>query len=74
MEQLAGKIATDEADHKAAGEISAKEGGDFTALEKELTEIVDTLNRAIGLLERHASIVELLMPRNQCMRRKRRSG
>ena len=42
MEQLAGKIATDEADHKAAGEISAKEGGDFTALEKEPTEIVDT--------------------------------
>ena len=59
MEQLAGKIATDEADHKAAGEISAKEGGDFTALEKELTEIVDTLHCAIGLLERHASMVEL---------------
>ena len=56
MEQLAGKITTDEADLKATGEIRAKESSD---LEKELTEIVDTLNRAIGLLERHASMVEL---------------
>ena len=59
MEQLAGKITTDEADLKATGEIRAKEGSDFTALEKELTEILDTFKRAIGLLERHASMLEL---------------
>ena len=65
LQGAATRSTTDEADFKAAGEIRAKEASDFTALEKELTEIVDTLNRAIGLLERHASIVELLMPRNQ---------
>ena len=59
MEQLAGKVATDEADLKAAGEIRAKEGSEFTALEKELTEIIDTFKCAIGLLERQASMGKL---------------
>ena len=35
VEQLAGKITTDEADLKATGEIRAKEANDFTALKKE---------------------------------------
>ena len=59
VQQLAGEITTDEADRKAADEIRAKEASDFTALEKELTEILDTFKRAIGLLERHASMLKL---------------
>ena len=49
----------DEADRKAAGKSRAKEASDFTALKRGLTEIIDTLKRAIGLLERHASMLEL---------------
>ena len=56
VQQLAGEITTDEADRKAAGEIRAKEASDFTALEKEQTEIIDTFKQAIGLLERHACL------------------
>ena len=59
LQGAATRSTTDEADFKAAGEIRAKEASDFTALEKELTEIIDTLKCAIGLLERHASMLEL---------------
>jgi hypothetical protein len=52
VEDLAGSIATDEADLKAATEIRAKEQSDFAAEEKELVEVVDTLSRAVGILER----------------------
>jgi len=49
---LAAEIATDTADLKAATEIRAKEQVDFAAEEKELVEVVDTITRAKGILER----------------------
>jgi len=52
VEDLAAGIATDEADLKAATEIRAKEAADFAAEEKELSEVIDTLGRAVGILER----------------------
>jgi len=52
VESLATGISTDEADLKAATDIRTKEATDFAAEEKELTEVVDALQRAIGLLER----------------------
>merc|ERR1719230_1025961 len=52
IEQLSSDIATDDSDLKAATEIRAKEAKDFAAEETELSEIIDTLGRAIGILER----------------------
>merc|ERR1719364_320089 len=50
--ELAEKIATAEADLKAATEIRNKENSDFLAVEAELVDTVDALERAIGILER----------------------
>merc|ERR1719493_448597 len=50
--ELSESIATDEADLKAATEIRAKENADFLAEEKELTEVIDSLQRAIAILEK----------------------
>jgi len=52
IEDLAGDIATDEADLKAATEIRDKENSDFATEESELTEIISTLERAVAILER----------------------
>lgn len=52
IEDTSGGIAGNEADLKAAGSIRAKELADFTVAEKELVEVVDALDRAIGILER----------------------
>jgi len=52
IEELAKKIATAEEDLKAATEIREKEHGDFLAIEAELVDTVDALERAIGILER----------------------
>jgi len=52
IEELAASIATDEADLKSAKEIRAKEANDFAAEEKELTEVISTLERAVGILSR----------------------
>merc|ERR1719461_1743291 len=52
VEKLSGEIATDEADLKAATEIRAMENAPFIAEEKELSEVVDTLQRAIAILKR----------------------
>lgn len=49
---LAAAIATDEADLKAATTIRDKENADFVAEEAELVDIVDTIGRAIGIIER----------------------
>ena len=59
LQGAATRSTTDEADFKAAGEIRAKEASDFTALEKEQTEIIDTFKQAIRFLERHASMLKL---------------
>jgi len=53
IEELAAQIATDEADLKAATEIRAKEHGTFLEVEAELADAVDTLGRAIGIIERN---------------------
>jgi len=55
VEELAASIATDEADLKAATGIREKEAADFKAEETELVDVVDTLQRAIGILEREMS-------------------
>merc|ERR1719336_2341530 len=64
VEELNADITTDEADLKAATTIRDKEAADFKAEAKELSEIIDTLQRAIGILEREmksgsASMVQL---------------
>merc|ERR1719171_2459680 len=50
--ELSEKIATAEADLKAATEIRNKENADFLAIEADLIDTVDALERAIGILER----------------------
>merc|ERR1719174_3229101 len=55
IEELSSAIAVDEADLKAATEIRAKENGAFKAEEKELVDVIDTLQRAIGILEKEMS-------------------
>merc|ERR1719199_690689 len=52
IEEISGTIATDEADLKAATEIRSKEQKAFAAEEKELMETLDTVERAIGILEK----------------------
>merc|ERR1719223_486721 len=52
IEELSAAIATDEADLKAATDIREKEHKAFVAEEKELMDVIDTLSRAIGILEK----------------------
>jgi hypothetical protein len=49
---LAGDISTNSADLKAATEIREKEATDFAGGEKELVSVIDTLGRAVTILER----------------------
>jgi len=49
---LAADISTNSADLKAATEIREKEGTDFAASETELVSVIDTLGRAVTILER----------------------
>merc|ERR1719443_1536873 len=55
IEELSSAISVDEADLKAATEIRAKEKSAFDAEEKELMDVIDTLQRAIGILEKEMS-------------------
>jgi len=63
IEELAGEIATDENDLKAATHIRESEHKDFAAQEKDLVETIDTLERAIGIMEKEmnggASMMQL---------------
>jgi len=64
IDDLASSIAKAEADLAAAIKVRAKEAADFLAEEKELTEIIDMLNRAIAVLQREmaksgASMLEI---------------
>lgn len=52
LEELAASIATDEADLKAATEIRSKEKSDFLTAEKDLTETIDMLERAVSILDK----------------------
>jgi len=52
IEQLGADIAQDDADLKAAAAVRAKEAADFVKEEKELSEIISMLQRAVGILQR----------------------
>ena len=52
IEELAKSIATGEAELKDATLIRDKENAEFTAAEAELVDSIDTLDRAIAVLER----------------------
>merc|ERR550537_1977712 len=52
IEELSNDIKTDEADLDAATKIREKENADFTAEEKELTQVLDMLERATAILTR----------------------
>jgi len=52
IEETAASISANEADLKAAIGIREKEAAAFAAGEKELLEVVDALERAIGIVER----------------------
>jgi len=54
-EDLAQKISVDERDLEAAAHIRNGEAAAFAAEKSELDDIIDTLTRAIGILEKHAS-------------------
>merc|ERR1719487_1539727 len=52
IEELSGSIATNDADLAAATKIRNEEAADFAAEEKESTEVIGMLERAIAILER----------------------
>jgi chromosome segregation ATPase len=52
IDELAKSIATSEAELKDATTIRDKENADFVAAEAELVDSIDTLDRAIAILER----------------------
>mmetsp|Transcript_5117 Transcript_5117/g.12024 ORF Transcript_5117/g.12024 Transcript_5117/m.12024 type:complete len:699 (+) Transcript_5117:69-2165(+) len=52
IEDTSASLSTNEADLKAANKIREAENSDFVAAEKELVDVVDTLERAIRVLER----------------------
>jgi len=52
IEDLAASIAADEADLKSATSVRSKEASDFMASEAELVDVIDTLGRAITVIER----------------------
>jgi DNA repair exonuclease SbcCD ATPase subunit len=69
IEELAAGIATNEKDLKAATTVREAEASDFAVEEKELTDIIDTLNRAIALIEKEmakgsASMMQLKSAHN----------
>jgi len=63
IEEISESITSDEADLKAATEIRQKEKKDFEAIEKDLMDDIDTLERAIMVLEKQmkggASLAQL---------------
>merc|ERR1719353_391053 len=61
IEDLAAAIASDGGDLKDATLIREKENADFLAAEKELVDTVDTIDRAISILEREMAKNPALM-------------
>jgi len=55
IDELAGQIAKDDHDLQAATKIRTEEVDDFEAEEKELVVTIDTMRRAIGVLEKELS-------------------
>lgn len=52
LEDLGASISTNDADLKAGTAIREKEHKEYTAIEKEMVDTIDTLERAINILER----------------------
>jgi hypothetical protein len=52
VEDLAASISSDESELRSATTIREKEASDFAASEAELVEAIDTLGRAINIIER----------------------
>jgi chromosome segregation ATPase len=63
VEELAASVASNDADLKAATAIRTTEASDFATSEKELMETIDTIKRAVGIIERQmkggASMMQL---------------
>merc|ERR1719277_1150787 len=55
IEELAGTVSADESDLAAATKVRETEATEFAAEAKELKEIMETLSRAIAILERELS-------------------
>jgi len=55
IDDLSASLAADNADLKSATEIRSQETASFAADEKELVEVIDTLERAVAVLERELS-------------------
>merc|ERR1719310_640992 len=55
VEELSSGIAANEADLKAATGVRTEEAATFAAEEKELGEVIDTLDRAVAVLSRAGS-------------------
>jgi hypothetical protein len=55
VEELSASIASNEADLKAATAVRAEEAHTFAAEDRELGEVVDTLDRAVAVLSRGGS-------------------
>lgn len=64
VSSLSGQIATDESDLKAAMLIRQKESSDFKAGDKELSDTIDTLTRAIAVLKKSAASGASFLQRN----------
>jgi len=60
IEELSAEISTDKGDLDAATQIREKENEEFTASEAELSDAVDTLGRAIGIISRNMKGSSLL--------------
>jgi len=52
IEELSGSISTDETELKEATAVREKEVATFEASEKELVDAIDTLDRAVGILQK----------------------
>merc|ERR1740130_2211398 len=55
IEDLAASISSDESELKEATTVREKEAADFAASEAELVDAIDTLGRAITIIEREAA-------------------
>ena len=69
IEDHAAAISSDEKDLAAATKVREAEAADFAASSKELTEVIDALDRAIGLIEREmnkgsASMMQIKSAKN----------
>jgi len=55
IEELAASIATAEGDLKSATSVRGSEGEDFAATEAQLLDAIDTLGRALSMIEKEAA-------------------